>query len=377
MAMIRTMISIFFLSSVVSVSAMFKKGSKQLVEDHLDGQMPVATKLEKKEAPQPDAHVALQQKKDFPSLPPLGNIGDIIKSAQDAVNKTIEAGKEAVEGAVEGAKDVALDVLEAGAGKVNETLDVLGGEVLEVNSTAAGAMAEVKAKVHMAENKAAAFVDTAKELLQTVLPKFEKLADGLHQAIGVADQALDTMGEEPAAKKLDDAMSPVFATVDGWTLSAQEVMKTLDASIAEGAEEGSNASNASNVTNASLPAVDPATKLADALRDPLAGLSLAAGQLHGLANKTFDAMNNFVDAGIDAASGKLPNDLLSNFSDILEGVQEKARLELEPLTTVGDQIVDGLYETAQEAGVNVKPRSGASRGGLALISMAVGALATF
>eukprot|EP00439_Symbiodinium_sp_Y106_P033924 s630_g4.t1 len=319
MAMIRTMISIFFLSSVVSVSAMFKKGSKQLVEDHLDGQMPVATKLEKKEAPQPDAHVALQQKKDFPSLPPLGNIGDIIKSAQetgyrDAVNKTIEAGKEAVEGAVEGAKDVALDVLEAGAGKVNETLDVLGGEVLEVNSTAAGAMAEVKAKVHMAENKAAAFVDTAKdrqELLQTVLPKFEKLADGLHQAIGVADQALDTMGEEPAAKKLDDAMSPVFATVDGWTLSAQEVMKTLDASIAEGAEEGSNASNASN-----------ATKLADALRDPLAGLSLAAGQLHGLANKTFDAMNNFVDAGIDAASGKLPNDLLSNFSDILEGVQE-------------------------------------------------------
>jgi len=31
----------------------------------------------------------------------------------------------------------------------------------------------------------------------------------------------------------------------------------------------------------------------------------------------------------------------------------------------------------EEAGVNVKPRSGASRGGLALISMAVGALATF
>ena len=30
-----------------------------------------------------------------------------------------------------------------------------------------------------------------------------------------------------------------------------------------------------------------------------------------------------MDAGIDAASGKLPSDLLSNFSDVLEGVQER------------------------------------------------------
>eukprot|EP00439_Symbiodinium_sp_Y106_P006144 s67_g1.t1 len=97
-------------------SAIFKTGSKQLAEECRDGQMPVATRLEKKEAPQPDDHVALQQKKDIPGLPPSGNIGDIIKGAEDASDKTI-AGEQ-----------------------VNEGLDALS---VEVSSDAAGAIAEV------------------------------------------------------------------------------------------------------------------------------------------------------------------------------------------------------------------------------------------
>ncbi|CAE7259579.1 unnamed protein product [Symbiodinium natans] len=331
----------------VSVSAMFKKGSKQLVEDHLDGQMPVTQKADTKE-PKPDAHVALDQKtqkQDFPTFPPLGNIDSIIKSAQDSINKTIESGKEAVEGAVEGAKTVALDVLEAGAEKVNETLDKLGGEVSEANSTALSAMEKAESKVKMADNKAEAFADAGKDLLQSILPKFQELVSGLHGAMGAADKALDAMDEKPAAKKLDDAMSPVFATIDSWKNSASEVIKTLSAY----ASQVSGAGNASNASNASLLDMGgPEAKLADALRDPLEGLKLAAGQLHNLANDTFDAMNNFVDAGLDAASGKLPDDLIANVSDIFEGVQEKARLELEPIGAVGDEIVNALYNTAQE-----------------------------
>ncbi|CAE7464962.1 unnamed protein product [Symbiodinium natans] len=374
MAMIRAMTSILFLSSAVSVGAMFKKGAKQLVDDHLDGHMPLAPPADAAEPAQPDAHVALgqeAQKQDFPTLPPLGNIDSIIKSAQDTLNKTIKSGKEAVEGAVEGAKSVALDALKAGAEKVNETLDTLGGEVSEANATARGAMKKAESKVHMADNKAEAFADAAKDLLQSILPKFQDLVGGLHSAMGVADQALDAMDEKPAAKKLDDAMSPVFATIDTWKNSTNEVIKTLAAYTSEAS------GNTSNASNASLLDMGPEAQLADALRDPLEELSHAASKLHNLANETFDAMSNFVDAGLDAASGKLPKDLIANVSDIFEGVQEKARMELEPLGAVSDEIVSALYDTAQEAGVEVKPRSGSYRGGLTLLSFALGALATF
>ncbi|CAE7214694.1 unnamed protein product [Symbiodinium sp. CCMP2592] len=141
----------------------------------------------------------IQTAQAVPSLPPLDNTGDIIQTAQDAVSKTAEAGQEAVEGAVAGAKDMAdtaLDVVEiidsgsseGGAGKVNETLDKQGGEV--------------QAKAHRAENKGAAFVEMAKEILPSVVPK-----------------------RKPAAKKLDDAMPPILEPVDRQTLPAQEALE--------------------------------------------------------------------------------------------------------------------------------------------------------
>eukprot|EP00439_Symbiodinium_sp_Y106_P013521 s67_g1.t4 len=135
-------------------SAIFKTGSKQLAEECRDGQMPVATRLEKKEAPQPDDHVALQQKKDIPGLPPSGNIGDIIKGAEvssDAAGAIAEARSvltlQDIPGLppsgnigdiIKGAED-ASDKTIAGE-QVNEGLDALS---VEVSSDAAGAIAEV------------------------------------------------------------------------------------------------------------------------------------------------------------------------------------------------------------------------------------------
>jgi len=378
MAVIRR-VSIVALSCFALSSAMFKKGSKQLMEEVEEQNSPLPEE-HKTSAVVEDLHQEhkdIKAHKDFPALPPLGALpplpplpgpfGDVVKSVADTINKTIEGAN----GAVDAATEAALGAFQAGADQVKSALDVVGADIVKVNSTAMGELKKLKAELNMAKDKAMVFAQYGLELFSQVTPQFDAMIKQFHEVLGMADKALEALGQDKAATTLDDAMSNVFATVDAWQSSVEEVVGALQDYANDTKEALPNTTN--DTTALLLLSLEPQEHLAQALKTPLDGLSLAAGQFHDIANQTFNALNSFVDAGLEAAAGKLPSGLMNNVSEILEGVQSHALQQLSPIEHLGDDIVDGFYATAQEAGMNLQ-RSSCVRYGLSMVGLVLSML---
>eukprot|EP00931_Biecheleriopsis_adriatica_P049885 TRINITY_DN28866_c0_g1_i1.p1 TRINITY_DN28866_c0_g1~~TRINITY_DN28866_c0_g1_i1.p1 ORF type:complete len:374 (+),score=108.46 TRINITY_DN28866_c0_g1_i1:68-1123(+) len=297
-------------------------------------------------------------------FPDFGKLGKDLMKAVPAAKNLADKGSE-----------LALKLFKDGGAKVNATLDIVGKKIQTLNTTTFKYIEEMQDKVRKANasanGKAEVFATALKSLLQQVTKQSDQLADQMKKVKSMASQGLEAMGQKDAASKMDAELEKLFETTDSWTSTIDDTLKSLSAvkMPALGLLDEAHGEDPTAL----------AASLAKNLQQPLAQLDQASQKLQGVSSQAFDAFGTMVEAGIAAANAShLPEGLVTKATELLKGVQTKAKEELEPLGSIATNMTDGIYKAADEADISVQ-HSGAATLGTAttILSLTVLALWQF